>query len=386
MQGRYVAGPYREQLRSVFMIDDNAVGKLLTRARREVDEGLLPSCQLALGLENEIVVNEAFGNTTLDSRYVIFSATKAVVAGAVWQLIGSGELDVTRRVAHYIPEFGTNGKDVVTVEQVMLHTSGFPRAPLGPPEWASREARILQFSQWRLNWEPGTRSEYHPTSAHWVLAELAERLTGTDYRQVINERVTGALGLRTLRLGVSDDIAPLQLCGSEPTPEELMALLGISELPVTEVTDEALMSFNDPAVRAVGIPGAAAVGTAHDLALYYQALLHNTGDLWKPDVLADVTGRVRNRLADILYRAPANRSLGLILAGDDGFSSVRGMGRTESPKAFGHNGAGGQIAWADPATGLSFAYLTNGLDRHMIRLGRRGTALCSLAGVCAAPS
>jgi CubicO group peptidase (beta-lactamase class C family) len=59
------------------------------------------------------------------------------------------------------------------------------------------------------------------------------------------------------------------------------------------------------------------------------------------------------------------------------------MGRTCSPGTFGHNGAGGQIAWADPATGLSFAYVTNGLDRDPLRQGRRGTAVSSLAAVCA---
>ena len=81
---------------------------------------------------------------------------------------------------------------------------------------------------------------------------------------------------------------------------------------------------------------------------------------------------------------PANRTRGLILAGDDGRSHLRGMGRTVSPAAFGHNGAAGQIAWADPATGLSFAYLTNGRDLHFLREHRRTTALASLAARCAA--
>jgi len=49
---------------------------------------------------------------------------------------------------------------------------------------------------------------------------------------------------------------------------------------------------------------------------------------------------------------------------------------------FGHNGAGGQIAWADPESGISFAYVTNGLDAHVIRQGRRGIALSSLAAIC----
>jgi CubicO group peptidase (beta-lactamase class C family) len=100
-------------------------------------------------------------------------------------------------------------------------------------------------------------------------------------------------------------------------------------------------------------------------------------------VLADATSVVRNHLPEMWTSIPANRSLGLILAGDDGYSNVRGLGRTVSPGAFGHNGAGGQLAWADPATGLSLGYCTNGYDQHVVREPRRGTAISSLAAVCA---
>ena len=81
---------------------------------------------------------------------------------------------------------------------------------------------------------------------------------------------------------------------------------------------------------------------------------------------------------------PINRTRGLVVAGDDGRSHLRGMGRTVSPAAFGHNGAAGQVAWADPATGLSFCYLTNGRDLNVLREHRRTTAVSSLAAVCAA--
>ena len=70
-------------------------------------------------------------------------------------------------------------------------------------------------------------------------------------------------------------------------------------------------------------------------------------------------------------------------AGADGHSAARGFGYTVSPAAFGHNGAGGQIAWADPATGLSFVYLTNGLDRNVLREWRRTSGLSSRAARCA---
>src|SRR2546429_635775 len=114
-------------------IDTQRLEELRTRVRREVDDGLLPSCQFALARDGQLAAFETVGAAGPKTRYVIFSATKAFVASAAWLLIGDGSLDVDRRVAAYIPEFPTNGKDVVTVEQAMLPTSRFPPAPLGHP-------------------------------------------------------------------------------------------------------------------------------------------------------------------------------------------------------------------------------------------------------------
>src|SRR6478609_9525842 len=183
-------------------IDPVALDALFERVGRDVGAGRLPSCQIALARDGRLAVWRAFGDAPVESRYVIFSATKAVVAGAVWILIGEGLLDVASPVAAIVPEFAPNGKDAITVEQVMLHTSGFPRAPFGALDWDDRERRLARFSQWRCNWEPGTRYEYHPTSAHWVLAELIERVSGTAFRDFIRARVIEPLRLAGLQVGV----------------------------------------------------------------------------------------------------------------------------------------------------------------------------------------
>jgi len=364
------------------------LARLRARARRDVDEGLLPSCQIALALDGQIIHEEAFGTATTDTRYVVFSATKPFVAGVMWQLVSEGQIELSEPVATYVPAFATLGKEVVTVEQVMLHTSGFPNAPLGPPRWSTREGRLEAFARWRLEFTPGTAFQYHPTSAHWVLAELITAVTGEDHRDAVARRITGPLGLpRLLGLPVGDQhgVAPLAVTGEPAGPDELEAALGIRELPASEVTDAALVAFNDPSFREVGVPGGGGVMRAGDLARFYQALLHNPGPVWHADLLADVTGRVRNRLPDPLTGVPANRTLGLVQAGGDGHSAARGMGRTVSARAFGHNGAAGQIAFADPLSGLSFAYCTNGIDANVVRQWRRGSALASLAGSCVAP-
>lgn len=368
-------------------VDHNRLDDLVARARKEVDGGVIPACQLAVAVDGEVVVDETMG-APARSRFHGYSSGKVVVASAVWMLLGEGAIELERTVAHYVPEFATNGKDGVTVEQVLLHTSGFPRAPFDPLDWDDRDRRRARFSSWRLNWEPGSRFEYHPTSAHWVLAELIERAAGEDWRAFVRRRICEPLGLDALRFGVppaeQGDIVEVVNVGEPPTPEELEALTGIAGLDLAgfqgEVTDEALLRFNRPEVRAVGVPGGGIVSTAADLARFYQALLDDRLGLWDPAVLADATGHVRNAFVDPMTGVPCNRALGVVVAGDDEHVALRGMGHTVSPAAFGHDGAGGQVAWADPATGISFCFLSSGLDRHPVNSGRRGAALSNRAG------
>ena len=106
-------------------LDPDAIAEVVARAQREIDEGHVPSCQIAFARATAgLLLRLTLGEAAPESRYVIFSATKPVVAAAMWILMGEGAIDVTRRVAEIVPEFGTNGKDVITIEQVMLHTSG----------------------------------------------------------------------------------------------------------------------------------------------------------------------------------------------------------------------------------------------------------------------
>src|SRR5437763_17169960 len=126
------------------MINKDALHTLIDRAHREVDQGIVPSCQLAVAEHGEVVESVTIGDAVAgnDTRYVIFSCTKALVASAVWQLLAEGLIRLEDRVAEHIPELGENGKDSATVEHVLPHTSGFQRAPLGPPPGLTRQAPL----------------------------------------------------------------------------------------------------------------------------------------------------------------------------------------------------------------------------------------------------
>jgi CubicO group peptidase (beta-lactamase class C family) len=367
-------------------LDPRALDDLVARAQRDIDDGLLPSCQLAVARHKKLALLVTLGDAEPDSRYVIFSATKALTASACWLLLAEGAIDREQKIIDVFPEFGAHGKDVITIEQLLTHTSGFPHAPLRPEAWSDRDRRIEAMADWHLNWEPGSRFEYHPTSAHWVLAEIIERSAGRDFREFIDTHVTEALGLR-MQLGVpkdeSSDVNPLVSIGEPPTPAQL-ADLGLSAWDPGEVVFENLEQLTHPDGLEAGVPAAGAAASAADVALFYQALLHNDPPLWDPPVLRAGTAEVPFDTDEQLLGVPACRTLGLTVAGDDGKGHLRGFGYTVSGRAFGHGGAGGQIAWADPETGLSFGYLTNGYDNYIPNVWRRIAGLSSKAGACVA--
>jgi len=376
-------------------IDAGRLQELIDRAEKEVREGLLPSAQIAIAREGKLAAMHTVGEVTSggdarpasdDTLYVVFSATKGITSAAAWLLIQENQLDVSERVADVIPEFGSHGKDVITVEQLFTHTAGFPHAPMPPRAWGSREKRLERFAEWRLNWEPGSRFEYHATSSMWVIAEIIERRSGKQYTEFVRDRISLPLGLADLWVGLPDEhhdrVADVVHVGEELTAEE-RAKLGLPEPPETEVTEDALQGFNNPAARRAGVPGGGGIMTAADLALFYQALLtgraHDGTEIWKPETLRSAREIRSGDLRDLLMGKRANRALGLIIAGDAD-RNFRGFGHTGSELMFGHNGAGGQIAWADPESGLSIGYCTNGVDRNVIRQGRRGVGISSRAG------
>ena len=358
---------------------------LRQRARKEIEEGLLHAAQYAVAKDGEVIWQESLGTARDDALVPVFSSTKAVMSAAAWLVIQDGLLDINETVADIVPEFATNGKESIKVVQLFLHTSGFPMAPFRPIEWDDRESRLARFSSWRLNWEPGSKFEYHPTSSMWVIAEICERKTGMDFREYIRSRIVEPLGLKDFFVGLPTSenhrVLTLEHVG-DPLTSEDYARLGLPEPPVTEVTEDAILSFNQPEIRAVGVPGGGGMMTAAAMTLFYQGLLHGGArdgeTVWRRETLDFALKVISGDYVDPLMGHRVNRALGVVVAGNEQ-QNLRGFGHSNSATAFGHGGAGGQIAWADPASGLSFCYLTNGHDRNPMRMGSRGVSLSSKA-------
>ncbi len=379
-------------------IDPERLEALFARAKRDVDDGTLPSAQVAIARHGKLAGMRTFGSAvqggaerpaTDATLYHIFSSTKAVVAAAVWLLFEAGQLRLDEKVADIIPEFGTNGKDAIDIETLMLHAGGFPLAPFAPEKWTDHAALLEAFSVWKLNWPVDSRYEYHATSMHWVLSEILLRRGGQPYKEFIRDRITGPMGLDEFFVG-----CPLE---QQHRVADVVHITPPVEPPGGwgEVTPEAIVNFNEPQARAAGVPGGGGVASAATMALFYQPLINGGATaggrrIMKQETIEFAT-TVRARthhidqvlqLFDPSLRVNTNRALAVVVAGGDGYAFMRGFGRTCSPRAFGHGGAGGQIAWGDPETGISVGYVTNGFV-DVVAQGRRITAIGSLAANCA---
>jgi CubicO group peptidase (beta-lactamase class C family) len=347
-------------------VDRARLDSLFYRIRRQVEGGPLPSAQVAVARHGRLVASRTWGACAdARTRYITQSVGRSVVAGAVWKLIGDGLLGTDEPVAEIIPGFGANGKGCVTVEDVLTHTAGFPLAPLGFPKMLDREQRLAAFARWRLDYEPGTRFQFHLTSAGWVIAELVERRTGLALSAYLRERIAGPLGLDSIELGVPVE----QQAGS------------IAPMTATDRRDDQEPDpwgpwyLADPRVLAAGDPSHAVVATAQDLALYYQAL--RTSGLWRPGAVAEGS---RLRFAVVpqgseSYGGGGRRTgMGLFVtvAGPEAGS---GMPSSGSPATFGNTGAAYQIGFLDPDSGLSFVLLSNGYPLSGYDSSPRGVAM-----------
>ena len=354
-------------------LDGAKVDELRSRIDHDVDKGLVHAAQIAIAVDGRVELFDCIGAARPHQLMPLYSATKVLPALAAVRLAGEERLRFGSRVVDVLPWFTGGGKDDITVDHLLLHLAGLPRAPLGPPEWSDPRDRREKMASWYVTSPPGEEFAYHATSASWVLAEVVAACCGSDHREAIHGLVTEPLGLPPF-LGIDD--ADREVADLVPVAD------GDATVDLGEATMDSLLRFNDHDVRALGVPGAGGYATAADVALLYQGVLRNPDGLWDPDVLADATGTVRVTAEDVLRMAPANRTRCFMVAGDDGHAPRRGLPVDAGPRTFGHDGAGGQVAWADPDTGMSVAYLPSGLDPDIMRLTRRSVAVSTRAMRC----
>jgi CubicO group peptidase (beta-lactamase class C family) len=275
---------------------------------------------------------------TTDTLFDLASITKPVATGtSIMQLVESGRLDLDKAVVDYIPEFAANGKEHVTVADLLTHQSGLvPDNSLKDyadgPTIAFERIHALP-----LEYETGTRFRYSDVN-FLVLGELIERLSGLNVHQFSQEHTFVPLGMRdTCYLPAQD------LC---------------ARAAPTEQRDGRWMQgeVHDPRAFALGgIAGHAGLfSTAEDLAVYAQMLL-GQGAYDGVRILQPETVKLFTSPRDV----PGDHRRTYGWDARSGYSINRGEGLSDS--AFGHGGFTGTVLWIDPELDLFYIFLSSRL-------------------------
>lgn len=294
-----------------------------------------------------------------DTLQLVFSAAKGPTAVCIHRLAEQGRLDIDAPIARYWPEFAAAGKEHITTRMVLSHRAGLAAVDgqLSLEEVLAWDPVVAAIAAEPPQWEPGTAHGYHARSFGWILGEIIRRITGETAGRHLARTICEPLGLD---YWVGVPAAELPRCARLIPPAAdggAMAMLGADSLAVRVMTGPSGLfgydeMWNRPEVLAAEMPSSNGVGTARALARFYAACCAEVDGirLLRPETIRGAT-QVASRGPDRVVLAETCFGLGLSLP------PMLGSGLGEH--AFGHPGAGGALAFADPEAGIAFAYVMN---------------------------
>jgi CubicO group peptidase (beta-lactamase class C family) len=308
-----------------------------------------------------------------DTPVLVYSATKGPTATRALLLWERGLLDLDAPVAEVWPEFAAGGKQAVTTRHLLTHQAGLPvfDDPITFIECHDPDLVAARLAAQTPHWEPGTAHGYHPLTWGWLVGEVVRRVSGRTVGAMVSDFGLDLwVGLPPEREASVARLAPGRFDLSGMRPDDPGLIFAAAIMDIESLTFKAFAnppgqldveSFNAPELHHAEWPAANGIATARALATLY-------GELALDRVLSaatlDEASRPQVSGPDRVLAIETSFGLGYSLR-----SVIDGAGG-----AFGHEGAGGSLAFADRSKGLGFAYVMNqltaslGADRRARRL------------------
>jgi len=311
---------------------------------------------------------------THDTASVVFSCTKGLMSILLARLVEERRLDYDAPVARYWPEFAAAGKDRITVRQLVSHKAGLsaPRRDWALADLLDWNAATRLLAGQEPLWPPGTGYAYHALTHGWLTGELVRRITGKMPGAYFAELITGPLGASAwigLPRDLTSPVAHLQVAPDLAELWNTEAARDIADRPnwgframtLGNAMPPALVTetggFNDVSIREAQLPGAGGIATAEALAAIWSATVHETNGvrLLDPSTIALAT-QTETSGPPVFDPVPPFSRWGM------GFQLDSETRRYLTASSFGHDGAGGQVGFADPLHGVGFAFVTNWME------------------------
>jgi len=356
----------------------SGVERIWAGVERLYRSGFYPAIALCVRREGQVVLDRAIGHArgngpadrndavrtpaTPQTPFVIFSASKVMTTVVTHLLEQRGLLHVGDRVCEYIPEYAANGKQVITIEQLLSHRAGVPNLPADAfdlDRFGDREFMLEMLCAAKPRSRPGKLLSYHAVSGGFIIAEIVRRVTGRDIRTVLRQEILKPLGFRWGNYGVSArDVGRVAL--SYPTgPPALPPLSTVLKRALGLPPDEITVRSNDARFLTGIVPSGNVVTTANELSRFFDLLLAG-GELDGVRILEPRT--IRRAISERAFReidfslvAPLRHASGFMLG-----ASAFSLFGPDTDEAFGHLGFTNVLGWADPERALSVGLMTSG--------------------------
>jgi uncharacterized protein YbbC (DUF1343 family)/CubicO group peptidase (beta-lactamase class C family) len=329
-----------------------------------VERKELPGAVVLVGRRGRVVWRKAYGARavepareamTPETIFDVASLTKIVAtATSVMILVERGQVRLNDAITRYLPEVKGEGREQVTVEQLLTHRSGFaPDFDLSE-QWTGYDEAIKRLATERLRNPPGARFVYSDIN-YIALGEIVRRVSGLTLDEFARRHIYQPLGMRDTTFRPAPSLRP-RIAPTERRRAQAAYLGGRPESVAAAEADQWLRGeVHDPtAFRMGGVAGHAGLfSTADDLAIFCQMIL-NGGTYNGVRVLSPLGVAAMTRPRAVEPDGTA-RGLGWDIA--SGFSSNRGdifpLG------SFGHTGFTGTSLWLDPASETFVVFLSN---------------------------
>jgi CubicO group peptidase (beta-lactamase class C family) len=318
-----------------------------------------------------------------DTLVNVFSTTKGVASLAVAVAASRGLISYDAKVADYWPEFAQAGKDAITVRQLLSHQAGLPaiRPLLTPNDLAEPTSMSAKLAAQVPAWTPGTRHGYHGFTLGWYQGELIRRTdpAGRTLGRFFAEEIAEPLGL-DFYIGLPTSVNRDRVAHLHPWSRSKLllhmspALVAASLNPFSLTTRACMIAkgingaevehYNREEIRVVEIPSGNGIGAARSIAKLYGSAATGGSDIGLTPSTLDALKKPAipptHGLRDKVLHVDISYSLGFYrpLPATAVFGS--------SDKAFGTPGAGGSFGFADPDTGIGYAYVMNKLGVHPV--------------------